>query len=166
MDGTGGKSIRDRVEARFFDPKDPFGTTVITNRLAAEFTADPGGRVQTTERRLRTIIAQAAELGANQHRAFVEAERVEGERRAAAAWPSPRWREGLRRLYLVTLGAWGLGLAAFVAAQLDRRPAISVETAFAQWAWGMVIPAAAVFALYRACVWIGRGFRRPRAPRA
>jgi hypothetical protein len=166
MDGTGGKSIRDRVEARFFDPKDPFGTTVITNRLAAEFTADPGGRVQTTERRLRTIIAQAAELGANQHRAFVEAERVEGERRAAAAWPSPRWREGLRRLYLVTLGSWGVGLGVLAVSLLERRPYMAAETAIAQWAWGMAIPAAAVFGLYRAVIWIGRGFRRGMAPRA
>lgn len=165
MDGAGGKTIRERFEDRFLDRKNPFGAAVITDRLAAEFTANAGGTVQTTERRLRAIIAQAVELGAKQHRTFVEAERQEDARRATAAWPSQQWREGLRRLYLASLGAWGCGLGVFLLSLLEQRSSMTPEMAIGQWAWGMAIPAAVVFGLYRAGIWIGSGFRGGPAPR-
>ncbi|MBR0661197.1 hypothetical protein [Neoroseomonas oryzicola] len=159
MEGTRGDKIRDQSAEPLFGNERPKSAAVITDRLMAEFTTDAAGGIRTTERRLRNIVAQAVELGAMQRAAAIAGANAQRTRQVETAWPSPRRREGLRRLYVAAACAWAVVLLVIVLEIATSNQSVTAGQAAGMWLLGFGVPALAVFAGYRAVAWIARGFQ-------
>jgi hypothetical protein len=91
----------------------------------------------------------------------------EARRRAAAAaaeWPSPRWREGLRRVFVAAAATWAAVFGLIVLDEAPRWSSMTPGEHFGRWLVGSALPALIAFVAYRVTLWVARGFREgPRA---